>query len=284
MKLALGTVQFGLAYGISGNSAPVPDAEIKAILCAAHEAGIRRLDTAPAYGNIEERLASLCGSLDFEIVSKIPSMPPDLTSDELFSVLKQSVEQTKGRLGDRLCGLILHDPDILLGRHSEMVREALAKAVQGTRVRLGASHYSSETIPGPDMWQGHQMMQLPGNAYDQRIDKVSRDRPTVETSMRSVFLQGLLLTNKAHAIARVPAIASWLNDWSTWCDRLALTHLSAALSVAKSFHQVEFCLVGVDSMAQLAEIIESWQDSTAISAPELAATDPNVFDPRRWTN
>ena len=53
MKLALGTVQFGLRYGLSENPTIVGEQEAKAILDCAQSNGIDSLDTAISYGDSE---------------------------------------------------------------------------------------------------------------------------------------------------------------------------------------------------------------------------------------
>jgi uncharacterized protein len=45
-KLCLGTVQFGLDYGISNKHGQTPEQEVTFILQTAPDAGIRLLDTA----------------------------------------------------------------------------------------------------------------------------------------------------------------------------------------------------------------------------------------------
>lgn len=54
MQLALGTVQFGLRYGVAGRDTAVPVDEARAILARAASLGIRWLDTAAAYGDIAQ--------------------------------------------------------------------------------------------------------------------------------------------------------------------------------------------------------------------------------------
>ncbi|QUM71311.1 aldo/keto reductase [Sphingopyxis granuli] len=282
MELALGTVQFGLAYGVAGNDRPVADGEAGAILAAAHEAGIRRLDTAPAYGDIEERLAALCGTLDFSIVSKIPAMPAGLDRASAATWLRQSVERSRQRLGDRLCGLIFHDALLPLGRLGDTLRDALEDALTGTGIRTGSSHYSAETLPDPSQWPGHDMAQLAGNAYDQRIAALAERLSGTEVSLRSAFLQGLLLIDRDRAAARVPEAAEWLTQWDEWCEAAGVSRLAGALAVAKSFTAVDYCLVGVDSLAQLKDIVAAWSNTPAMAAPELAGHDARVFDPRQW--
>jgi aryl-alcohol dehydrogenase-like predicted oxidoreductase len=56
MKLGLGTVQFGLPYGVSNNNGQTPLDEAQRIVEFARSSGISLLDTAMAYGDSEARL------------------------------------------------------------------------------------------------------------------------------------------------------------------------------------------------------------------------------------
>ncbi len=59
MKLALGTAQFGMNYGIANSSGKVNHEEAREILSLGRSVGIDTLDTAIAYGDSEESLVSL---------------------------------------------------------------------------------------------------------------------------------------------------------------------------------------------------------------------------------
>ena len=69
MKLGLGTVQFGQAYGVSNTRGQVPPDEAAAILGRARGAGVTVLDTAANYGAAEDVLAGL-DTAGFRIVTK----------------------------------------------------------------------------------------------------------------------------------------------------------------------------------------------------------------------
>ena len=96
MKLSLGTVQFGLAYGIAGRDTPVEPAIVRNILELAQSAGITTLDTAAAYGDIEERLER-----DTEIDAAVPS------DDELVQVgrLMRTLREARGYTQREVQGL-----------------------------------------------------------------------------------------------------------------------------------------------------------------------------------
>ena len=72
MKLTIGTVQFGLNYGINNKSGIVNQNEVKKILDFAFENNIKSLDTAQSYGN-SEKIIGLYGANRFKIISKLKS-------------------------------------------------------------------------------------------------------------------------------------------------------------------------------------------------------------------
>ena len=75
-KVALGTVQFGLDYGIANEAGQVSLYEAQRVLSLAKGNGIDVLDTAIAYGTSEEILGKV-GVDGFRVVTKLPSLPED---------------------------------------------------------------------------------------------------------------------------------------------------------------------------------------------------------------
>ena len=72
-KIILGTVQFGLNYGINNTRGKVPVQEVHRILDYAYSKGIMTLDTAAGYGDSEEIIGDyLVSNSDkkFEIITK----------------------------------------------------------------------------------------------------------------------------------------------------------------------------------------------------------------------
>ena len=72
-KLALGTVQFGLNYGVSNISGQTNLSEATKIIKLAEEENIDLIDTAISYGDSEKTIGKI-GILDFRFVSKLPSV------------------------------------------------------------------------------------------------------------------------------------------------------------------------------------------------------------------
>ena len=69
-RLALGTVQFGLAYGLAAGHRQVFSAEVEQILSDARQAGITLLDTAASYGESESVIGASKAARSFQVISK----------------------------------------------------------------------------------------------------------------------------------------------------------------------------------------------------------------------
>jgi hypothetical protein len=280
--LALGTVQFGVAYGVSGAAAPVPEAEVGAILRRAHALGVHTLDTAAAYGDIEQRLARLCGDLPFEIVSKLPPLPQAASAAERRHAALSALARSRERLGSRLRGLLFHRTEDLLETDGEELWQACVAAAGEADLALGVSCYSPDALAQAARGRHLALAQLPASALDQRL--VHTGAPVgVELHVRSVFLQGLLLMRSDEAVKRVPAAAGALARWRHRAADRGLTPLQLALACAKGLPGISRVVVGVDSLAQLEQIAEAWATVPQLCEPGLACDDLAVIDPRHWS-
>ena len=78
MKLALGTVQFGLPYGVANINGQISPEEAGSMINTAQKEGIELIDTAIGYGESETCLGSI-GINNLKAVSKLPSIPDNIT-------------------------------------------------------------------------------------------------------------------------------------------------------------------------------------------------------------
>ncbi|MCL9683577.1 aldo/keto reductase [Legionella maioricensis] len=281
VELALGTVQFGMKYGIVGRGEPVPTKEVQNIFARAWEYGIRVLDTAPAYGTIEENLGPLTEGYPFRMVSKIPALPKESSSAEIAHFVTHSIQKSRERLGERLTTLLFHRSEDLLEQHGTIAWQAAFQAISDSSIRLGVSCYSPSELALLQNKFPIAVAQIPGNALDQRIT-ATKNINNVELYLRSVFLQGILLLAPEIASKQLPQATNSINAWGKWCDEHQLTPLQASLSIAKGLPGVRYCVVGVDKLSHLEEILTAWTSAVPLTAPSLSTDDTEVIDPRRW--
>src|SRR5205085_51237 len=165
MKLGLGTVQFGLDYGISNATGRPAEAEVQTILSGAAAAGVRILDTATAYGESEAVLGRLTRPDDeFRIVTKIPRVTSIEAIADTFAQSLQRLQRSS------VYGLLLHDADDLLSAHGDRVFAQLRKLQQeGRTQKIGVSTYTPEQVDSLLPRYEFDLIQVPLNLFDQRL-------------------------------------------------------------------------------------------------------------------
>ena len=91
VNMILGTVQFGLPYGIN-NEAGKPDQEqVEEILAEAYRSGIRTLDTSNVYGDAENVIGNFHkkNNFCFQVNTKFVYQPGITIKDKLTGTLKK---------------------------------------------------------------------------------------------------------------------------------------------------------------------------------------------------
>lgn len=280
MKLALGTVQFGLDYGVSNRTGQVAPSEVSAILAAARAAGIKTVDTAIAYGNSEARLGA-AGVKGFDVVSKLPAgVPPSSIRDHVTASLE--------RLGiTELYGLLLHRSSDLAGPDCDSIHGVLASLRQDGLVRkIGVSIYDPVELEPLLERFALDLIQAPYNIVDRRLVTsgwlARLKQANVEVHTRSAFLQGLLLMQSDE---RPAAFAQWrqlFRQWDDWLATTGQTAVAAALGFITGNPDIDRVVVGVDSSEQLRQIIAALQAAPLSVAIDVSSDDAGLINPSNW--
>lgn len=287
-RIVLGTVQFGLRYGIANSGGQVTGQEARRILSSAWEAGIRTLDTAVLYGGSEAQLGAV-GVRDWQIITKLPAMPDGVSSAAEW--MRCEVTASLSRLGvDTLDGLLLHRPAQLLDAQGQALYSALVGLREAGRVsRIGISVYGPHELDALPPSMRFDIVQAPWNVLDQRMTRsgwaAQLEASGCEFHARSIFLQGLLLMSPGARPAHFSRWNTLLGAWDDWLARHDLSPLQACLQQALAAPGVARIVVGVDSAAQLAQIVSA--ASQARHAPVLPAgmftEDPALLNPAMWS-
>lgn len=285
-KLALGTVQFGLPYGVANQLGQVPETEVKAILDLASANGVHTLDTAIAYGESETVLGKM--ELDnFEIITKLPLMPEDCK--DVLGWVEQELEASLLRLNvSSIKGLLLHRPEQLTSKFGNQLYQALQQQKQeGIVERVGISIYSPIELSELTDKFHFDLIQAPFNILDQRLSesgwlKQLQDRGTA-IHVRSVFMQGLLLMSRKERPVKFSRWDKLWVKWEQWLEETGQTPLQACLRYALSIPEIEKVVVGVDSAKQLNEIIQASQGDSPTVPADLASSDNKLLNPSFWS-
>tara|TARA_B100001057_G_scaffold496891_1_gene599575 strand:+ start:1788 stop:2654 length:867 start_codon:yes stop_codon:yes gene_type:complete len=285
MKLALGTVQFGLDYGVANTAGMISDKDANNILKLANEQGVDTLDTAIGYGCSEERLGSL-GVDGLKVVSKLPIFPDNKANVDFW--IKTEVIASINRLRcSNLYGLLLHRASDLLGDYGSTIYSTLVKLKeQGFIKKIGVSIYDFDELNEILERYEVDLVQAPFSIVDRRlITKGLLDvmkSNGIEVHVRSVFLQGLLLMDVQD---HDPYFSRWSNLWEKidkWRSSNDLTALSSCLCYPLSIQGIDKVIVGVDSADHFSEILSASEALAPEISSDICSEDPDLINPSLW--
>ena len=284
-KLALGTVQFGLPYGIANRFGQVGPNEAKAMLALALAHGIDTLDTAVNYGDSEAVLGDI-GVSQFDVVSKLPAFTGDNASVTQWAMTEASASLS--RLGiSHYASLMLHRPSQLLeATGADLYRALYQLKDRGVTRKIGISVYSPAELENILPKFDFDVVQIPFNLFDRRLLSSGWLRKLkdkgIEVHTRSTFLQGLLLMSRRD---RPPQFDIWVDLWSKWDYWVAdsgLSPMQICMAYALGISEIDKIVIGADNALQLLEIIESGVPIAGIEIPDFACQDERLINPSNW--
>ena len=291
LKLGLGTVQWGMVYGIANRAGQATADEVGKLILVAKQHGITLLDTAHSYGEAEKLLGGHgVVSMGFRVVTKtLPLESNDITGQDAALVSAAFMDSLRWLECTQVYGLLVHHADNLLAVGGDRLWAILQDLKAQSRVeKIGVSVYQPnqlETIL--DRYQ-IDLVQLPLNLYDQRFMQTGLlgrlKKAGVEVHARSAFLQGLLLLPPAQLPGHFSTIRNHHAKLHQEISEAGLTPLEACLRFCIDQADIDQVIVGCETAGQFDEILGvAEQDGTYLPAPEsYSIRDETIIDPSMW--
>ena len=287
-QLCLGTVQFGMHYGIHNTLGRQPtEEEVFGVLDAAIDAGIYMFDTASAYGTSEELLGRYgLAARGGQIISKLHPAVEGERRD-----VRNEIQRSLTRLSvSRLYCYMLHRTEDL---DDASVMDAMEEAKShGWTDKIGVSIYSPEDAMCAAEDSRIDVIQVPYNVLDQRLDDCGffeyAKENQKEVFARSTFLQGLLLMSPADAETKVAGSGVYVERFQSMAAEDGFLPREAAMLYALCHAGISYVVFGVDTSAQLRENTSLVSRCRAFSATyqklygAFRDIDVNILEPQRW--
>jgi len=284
-KLALGTAQFGLPYGIANRVGQVSRGEISQILDIAAANEIDTLDTAAVYGDSESVLGEI-GTDRFNIVTKLPPLPVKIVDVEVW--VEEQVYTSLHRLNvDAVYGLLLHRSGDLSGDAGQLIIRSLERMkTEGRIQKIGVSIYDPCELELVLQRWNIDLVQAPFNVIDQRLFTTGWLKKLydlkIELHVRSIFLQGLLLMPREAIPENFRPWFFLFDRWHAWLQDNGISAAEGCLSFVESHPYIERIVIGIESRAQLIELLQAANSSLREEAPDLSCYDEKLINPSNW--
>jgi len=271
-KIGLGTVQFGLSYGISNSNGPTSLGEIPVILNCARHFGIDVLDTASAYGTSEQVLGKnyLAG---FKIVTKF--MPPSENSS-IRQQLNRSIDLLNVKC---IYGYLAHRPECVI-KAPELWTEMSKFKDLGLVMKIGFSFNEPNEIEEV-LFKGWMpdIVQVPFNYFDNRfypyLNKLKDSGCEIHT--RSAFLQGLFFMPPEKLPSFFDSVKPAIRKLQLYGDNLPKLLLKYCLNQ----EGIDKVIIGVNNANQLLSNLN--YSSVKGTLPDLLYDLPDeILIPSKW--
>ncbi|MDX1641318.1 MAG: aldo/keto reductase [Balneolaceae bacterium] len=271
-KIGLGTVQFGIPYGISNKSGQTSPDEVSKILETAQKKEIQFIDTASAYGTAEKVLGRH-DLTSFKVISKF--MPPE----EGASVNDQ-FKKTLSDLGiPSLYGYLAHRP-LNLAENLHQWEELNSFKENGKVEKIGFSLDTPAQLKAllnkgikPDI------IQAPFNYFDRRFKElmIALKKDGCEIHSRSAFLQGLFFMNVQNLDSHFEEVFPLLEQLQKSMNNLPGSLLNFVLD--QTF--IDTVIVGVENHQQFIENLKSVSMFDPLPKMQQDISD-SILIPSNW--
>jgi aryl-alcohol dehydrogenase-like predicted oxidoreductase len=283
-KIALGTVRFGMDYGISDRSARIRREDAFEIMEKAMEAGIDVVDTAHGYGESERVIGCFLktGKRTFRVVSKLPKC----ARGEVARLFRESLDN----LGtDALYGYLVHSFENY--KNDEGIWEELCKLrSEGKAEKIGFSlYYPSQLEELFDKKVSFDIVQIPCNILDQRFSPYLQPlkKRGVEVHARSVFLQGLLLKEPTEVAEGLKGVSGKLEALRSIAHNSGISIEALCLLFVASNPGIDRVVIGMGSTGHVKSNIEALKDGPGVRGiydelVSLKEDNEDITVPSRW--
>ncbi len=252
-KLILGTVQFGLNYGVNNTQGKPEKEKVFEILSNAYENNIKYLDTAELYGNAHDLIGefhNLNPSNKFQIITKFPHDFDESLDFKINTYLNNLNVET-------LHAILFHSFDSYI-KHKEQIGNIL-KLKSNKIKNLGVSVYTNEEMNEVIDDINIDIIQIPFNLFDninikgKLLKKAKAKNKIIHT--RSAFLQGLFFMNKDNSNVIRIKLENHLDEINDISLKSSISIGSIALNYCLKQPTIDGVLIGVDSLEQLKQNI-----------------------------
>lgn len=281
-KLILGTVQFGLDYGIN-NQLGLPSEEVvNQILQNAYNAGIIRLDTAASYGESEARIGKFIkANYPFNIITKFKKDGADWRESLESSLRKMNVPKVEVAM--------FHSFEDYK-RNIDNLQSIIEVGKGRLFEKIGVSVYTNEEISELIHTENVDVVQVPYNLLDNEsqrghlLKSLKSEGKIIHT--RSCFLQGLFFMDEERLQDQMIPLKKYLHDIRGICKKHSIQTGHLAIQYPLSKNYIDGVLFGVDTIQQLEQNLK-WasdviDDNVVEEVDQLFVSEINLLNPSKW--
>jgi len=288
-KLAIGTVQFGVKYGI--NEKKIPAKDIKKILTCLNSISSKIIDTSPLYGISEKILGNYSPKKNnFQYVTKIPKINSKKILDKQIYEIKQIFFNSLKNLKKKnIYGLLIHSTNDIFKPGGDKLIDLLISLKNKKLVKkIGISVYSKKEISYSLKKFTPDIIQLPLNLVDQRMIKnkylYKLKRKKIEIHARSLFLQGILTSKRNFFPFKNKMAKKKIIEIKENILKQNISFVNACIYFGLQQKELDKLIIGFSSYEDFIEVIRSFNNSYKkfTWSKKFQINNEKILNPSNW--
>jgi uncharacterized protein len=248
-RFILGTVQFGLNYGINNQDGKPSEENVFKILDEAYQNGIHQLDTADAYGDAQRLIGKFSASTGKQFL-----INTKFKVDEFLPIHRQ-LENSLEQLNAKGVNVYFYHRFEEMVNYPQTVFELQQLKENGSIHKTGVSVYTNKEFDTCIHADHVDVIQLPFNLLDnfsKRGSLLKRAKEKgKEIQVRSVFLQGLFFKELHSFPEYLQPLKTYVSQVKEKAAAKRLSVYDLALAYALKKKAIDHVIIGVDSIQQL---------------------------------
>ena len=283
-KIILGTVQFGLNYGITNKNGKIDDKEIEKIFDFCNNYSILYFDTAQDYGKSEDILSKfnkLYPNLKIITKAKFANKNIDITIDKSLKKFK------------RIECFMLHSFNDF--KNKKLINKLIQLKKEKKIQKIGVSIYNvnEAIILLNDI--NIDIIQIPFNYLDKQWFNIKFQNLVKQKKKkihaRSIFLQGILLNKPIKYPNNISKseFEDLENKINIITKEFNMSKLELCFFFVNSFDWINHVIIGIDNFNQLLMNFEIFKKNLKIDKKEIdfirekfSTINPLILDPSKW--
>lgn len=292
MRLCLGTVQFGMDYGIAGQKKPSLEDAVRCLDYAAKN-GVNAIDTARAYGDAEIVAGEFLKRRTVEreslfISTKLkPNILDGIASARYVEVIERELRlQLQTLHTEYVDAYMFHSARYAFDE--EKLHAIHRMKELGLARKTGVSVYEPEEAMVCFESPCVDFIQMPYSIFDHRMKQSGvLDREKCEIHTRSAFIQGLITMDEEQVPSFLEKAKPIIRKVENICSEEGISRIQLALQYVKREKNISHLVFGVDSLEQLKEDIRLFEkpiDAEVLETIEKEFNDieADIVMPSLW--
>lgn len=287
-KLSLGTVQFGLDYGIANKEGKPSLKEVSKIIDFLISKKLNCFDTAQGYGDSEKVLCKAISDKDkLYFISK-------MNSKDFQMNLNDNLDRSLSNLGLKsIFALLLHDSDAIKD-WKDVNSYSIKELKERQKIKyFGISIYTENEFLLALENESIDIIQIPFNIFDLRalknkwFEKAKKKNKLI--FIRSIFLQGLLLMDVNDIPNKLQRVKPYLLKLNDIVNKYNISKNELLLSFVNFKAVDSILLFGCDNYPQAKENIELYRkleplkkEIIAEIIDEFSNIPETIYNPTKW--